>query len=219
MQKIIFMTKSNAAAICGGITKTTKMPCKSYSLPTESCITGYAMAKIPGSICNSCYANKGFYRAYENTVKPAQWARLDSINDPYWVDAMVNMIGGDLFFRWHDSGDLQSIDHLLKIVNVAKLTPNCKHWLPTREYNIIKQYTRIYGDFPDNLYIRLSAMYPDKPVKIPASLAGVKNVTFSNVHTKGAKIFGARCIAPDNGGSCGSCRQCWTNEGVSYEFH
>jgi len=169
MEKVIFMRKHEAQSICGTLTSTSKMPCKSYSLPTETCQTGYRMAQIKGSICHSCYANKGFYRAYENTVKPSQWARWDSLNDPLWVDAIVNMIGNDQYFRWHDSGDLQGLDHLEKIASVAEKTPNCRHWLPTREYGIVKQYIAKHGALPVNLIVRLSAMFPDQPVTIPAS--------------------------------------------------
>jgi hypothetical protein len=176
------------------------------------------MAQIKGSICHSCYANKGFYRAYENSVKPSQWARWDSLNDPLWVDAMVNLIGSDSYFRWHDSGDLQGIEHLEKIALVAQKTPNCRHWLPTREYSVIKDYMAKHGSIPDNLIIRLSAMYPDVPVKIPASLQGIKNITVSNVHTD-KPMHGVKCQAPENGGACGDCRACWTNEPVSYALH
>ena len=217
--KVIFMRKSDATSICGTLTSTSKMPCKSYSLPTETCQTGYKMAQIKGSICHSCYANKGFYRTYENTVKPAQWARWDSLNDPMWVDAMVSLIGSDSYFRWHDSGDLQSLQHLEKIASVAEKTPDCRHWLPTREYGIVKQYIAKHGSIPENLIIRLSAMYPDVPVKIPTSLSGIGNITASNVHSKGQQWHGVRCGAPDNHGSCGTCRACWTQTTISYELH
>lgn len=216
--KVIFMRKHEATSICGTLTSTSKMPCKSYSLPTETCKTGFKMAQIKGSICHSCYANKGFYRAYENTVKPSQWARWDSLNDPLWVDAMVNLIGDDQYFRWHDSGDLQGLDHLEKIALVAQKTPKCRHWLPTREYSIVKAYIAKHGSIPDNLIVRLSAMYPDVPVKIPASLQGIKNITVSNVHTD-KPMHGVKCHAPDNGGACGDCRACWTDEAVSYALH
>ena len=83
------------------------------------------MAQIPGSICASCYADKGFYKMYANTVKPSQFARLDSIDNPLWIDSMVNSIGDDEYFRWHDSGDLQSLSHFEKIVEVAIKTPGC----------------------------------------------------------------------------------------------
>lgn len=215
--KVIFMKKHEANAICGTLTNTSKMPCKSYSLPTEACQTGYKMAQIEGSICHSCYANKGFYKAYEKTVKPSQWARLDSLTNPHWVDGMVNLIGNDSFFRWHDSGDLQGVEHLELIARVAQLTPSTRHWLPTREYGMVKQYIAKHGALPKNLIVRLSAMYPDKPVIVPKSLQGVANVAVSNVHT--GKPMGTACNAPKQNGACLDCRLCWTGETVSYALH
>ena len=215
--KVIFMRKAEANAVCGTLTQTSKMPCKSYSLPTEACQTGYKMAQIKGSICSACYANKGFYRAYESTIKPSQFARLDSLSNPHWVDGMVNLIGNDSFFRWHDSGDLQGVAHLELIARVAQLTPQTRHWLPTREYAMVKQYIAKHGALPTNLIVRLSAMYPDQPVKVPLSLQGVANVAVSNVHT--GKPMGTACNAPNQNGACNDCRLCWTGETVSYALH
>ena len=227
MHKIIPITKAAAAAVCGTLTQTSKMPCKSSSLPTESCITGFRMAQIPGSICSQCYADKGFYSMYQNTIKPAQFARLDAVHQAMndseaavlWVSGMVSLIGADKYFRWHDSGDLQGLAHLELIAAVCEAIPGCKHWLPTREYNTVKDYIAKHRALPSNLIVRLSAMYPDKPVKIPASLVTISGVTTSNVHTTGAAVHGLRCAAPDNAGSCGDCRACWTDSVVSYEIH
>ena len=223
------MRKADAQSICGTLTSTSKMPCKSSDLPTEACHTGYRMAQIKGSICSKCYANNGFYVAYQNTIKPAQFARLDAVyqalesaeNAQLWVSGMVSLIGTDPFFRWHSSGDLQNVHHLNLIVLVARATPDTMHWLPTREYSMVKQYIDAFGAdaIPKNLIIRLSAMYPDQPVKIPSSLQGIDNVTASNVHTSANAIHGVRCGAPDNGGACGDCRACWSNAVVSYELH
>ncbi len=215
--KVIFMRKAEAQSICGTLTQTSKMPCKSYSLPTEACQTGYKMAQIKGSICSACYANKGFYRAYESTIKPSQFARLDSLSNPHWVDGMVNLIGSDSFFRWHDSGDLQGVAHLELIARVAQLTPQTRHWLPTREYGMVKAFIAKHGALPDNLIVRLSAMYPDKPVIVPKSLQGVANVAVSNVHT--GQPMGTACNAPNQNGACNDCRLCWTGETVSYALH
>ena len=211
------MRKLDAALVAGSVTQTTKMPCKSYSLPTVACITGFKMAQIPGSICSTCYANKGNYVAYANNIEPAQHARLDSLHDALWVDAMVSHIGNDNYFRWHDSGDLQGLWHLEKIALVAQLTPNCLHWLPTREYSMVKAYIAKHGALPGNLIVRLSAMYVDKLVTIPASLQGQANVTVSNVHT--INPMGLECHAPKNNGQCGPCRACWGTEPVSYKAH
>jgi hypothetical protein len=175
------------------------------------------MAQIEGSICSACYANKGFYRAYESTIKPSQFARLDSLTNPHWVDGMVALIGSDSFFRWHDSGDLQGVDHLEKIARVAQLTPKTRHWLPTREYGMIKAFIAKHGALPDNLIVRLSAMYPDKPVVVPKSLQGAKNVAISNVHTD--KPMGTACKAPNQNGACNDCRLCWSTDTVSYALH
>ena len=209
--------KKDAYTITGGLTQTSKMPCKSYSLPTEACKTGFKMSKIAGSVCASCYADKGFYKLYQNAIKPAQFARLDSIDNPNWVNAMVALIGLDPYFRWHDSGDLQGLDHFEKIVEVANRTPKTKHWLPTREYSIIKEFIAGGGTIPKNLIVRLSGMYPDQAVKIPASLQGIKGITTSNVHT--IKPLGLACKAPEQDGECRDCRACWTAKPVSYLMH
>jgi hypothetical protein len=184
------------------------------------------MAKLKGSICATCYADKGFYKMYERTIKPSQFARLDAVleamQDPakaqLWVSAMVAHIGSDAYFRHHDSGDLQGLNHLELIVSLCRATPDTRHWLPTREYGIVKAFIAKHGKLPSNLTVRLSAMYPDEPVKIPASLQGVEGVTASNVHSK-AKPIGEACKAPSQGGSCGSCRACWSDVVVSYAMH
>lgn len=214
---IKFMTKLQASLVAGSVTNTTKMPCKSYSLPTVACITGYKLSKIAGSICSSCYANKGNYLQYANNIEPAQHARLDSLTDTLWVDAMVAHIGSDSYFRWHDSGDLQGLWHLEKIAQVAQLTPACMHWLPTREYSMVKAFIAKHGALPVNLIVRLSAMYIDKKVTIPASLQGIANVAVSNVHTTTA--IGSECPAPTQGNKCGECRACWSTKPVSYKAH
>lgn len=225
--KVIFLKKSDAQAVCGTLTQTSKMPCKSSSLPTESCITGHRMAQQAGSICASCYADKGFYKMYEKNIKPAQHARLDAVWQAMadddaaalWVSGMAALIGKDQFFRHHDSGDLQGLRHLELIAQLCELTPQTRHWLPTREYGTVKQYIAKHGSLPANLTIRLSAMYPDQPVKIPASLQGVAGITASNVHRAGSAVHGTRCAAPDQAGACRDCRLCWSDAVVSYELH
>ena len=212
------MNKTQAHEVHGGLTQTTKMPCKSYSLPTIACVTGFKMRAIAGSICAMCYADKGNYRKYQNNIEPVQHARLVSIDDPLWVDAMVVSIGTDAYFRWHDSGDIQSIDHLEKIADVARATPHCQHWLPTREYGIVSAFTAQY-DIPDNLIIRLSAMFTDRAVVVPKTLQGVKGVAVNNVHSK--KAIGTACNAPRQNGECRNCRACWNRKvaAVSYSIH
>ena len=212
------MNKTQAHQVHGGLTQPTKMPCQSYSLPTIACVTGFKMREIAGSICANCYADKGNYRKYQNNIEPAQHARLVSITDELWVDAMVVSIGTDKYVRWHDSGDIQNIEHLEKIADVARRTPNCMHWLPTREYGIVAAFTAQF-DVPDNLIIRLSAMFTDRPVIVPKTLQNVKGIAVSNVHSK--KPIGTACNAPRQNGECRTCRACWSRKvaAVSYSIH
>ena len=102
----MFKTKAEAEKFNGGCTQTSKMPCKSYSLPTEHCNVGSKLAKVEGSICHGCYANKGNYNRYAKTIKPVQFRRLESVSKDEWVESMVKSIGKDEYFRWHDSGEI-----------------------------------------------------------------------------------------------------------------
>ncbi len=52
------MLKKEAKQITGGLSAPGKMPGPSYNLPAWACITGSKLAKIPGTICNKCYAKK-----------------------------------------------------------------------------------------------------------------------------------------------------------------
>ena len=55
------MLKKEAKQITGSLTKTSKMPGLSYSLPAWECKTGAKLRKVKNSVCASCYAMKGNY--------------------------------------------------------------------------------------------------------------------------------------------------------------
>jgi len=209
------MKKIEAIQIIGGdLSATTKMPCKSFNLPAWECKTGSKLAKIKGSVCFNCYAMKGNYTRFP-VVKKAQYKKLGQLFNPSWVGAMVSMIEREKnpFFRWHDAGDVQSVEHFNNICEVARKTPNIKHWLPTREHKIINDYIKAGNTIPDNLIVRISAtMIDDKPSKTASHT--------STVHNQSDPI-GHECPAPKQDGECGDCRACWdTNvKNVSYKEH
>ena len=127
------MKVNEALKITDSFTKTSKMPGLSYSLPAWECKTGWKLSQVEGTPCFFCYAKKGNYTRYP-AIKEAQYRRLKAINHPDWVQAMATVIKRQKFFRWHDAGDVQSKEHMQKILEVCRLTPDTKHWLPCLLY-------------------------------------------------------------------------------------
>jgi hypothetical protein len=116
------------------------------------------------------------------------------------------------YHRWFDGGE--SLEMLRAIVLTCELTPNIRHWLPTREAAVVKRYRLQYGAFPANLVVRISStMIDDKPI------AGHAHT--STVHRKGAPHEGQACEARSRGNQCGPCRACWSADvvNVSYPLH
>ena len=186
------------------MTRTSKMPGLSYSLPAWECQTGAKLRKIKGTPCYGCYALKGNYTRYP-AIKKAQYYRLNSLKHDSWVTAMVAQVKRQKWFRWHDAGDVQSVEHMNKILEVVRQTPGTSHWLPTQE----RAYLPAPEDVPDNLVIRLSGSKIDGPE--PSCWANTSTVVTS----------GATCPAPHQGGKCKECRACWTKSisNVSYGKH
>ncbi len=199
------MKTSEAIKITHTLSKPSKMPGFSYGLPALECKTGSKLRLIPGSTCHGCYALKGCYVFPD--VKKAQYKRLASLKHPLWTGAMSVLINSKKsnWFRWHDSGDVQDENHLMKIFAVCKLTPATRHWLPTREA-WVKHFLPLC---PKNLTIRFSApMVNHAP---PASWANTSTVVTAD----------ASCPAPLQDGKCNDCRKCWNKKisNVSYGKH
>ena len=153
------MKVSEARAAVGGLSAPSKMPCRSFGISADRCKTGSKLAKMKGSICNTCYAQKGLYKL--PSTEAAQERRFNLIGTSNWVDNMVRAINNADYFRWFDSGDLQSDEMLADIVRVALATPNTKHWLPTHEKKMVAEHLKKHGKFPSNLTVRVSAAMVD----------------------------------------------------------
>ena len=199
------MLIKEAKEITGGLSKPSKMPGPAYNLPAVACITGAKLVKIPGSVCAGCYALKGRYRV--KNVQDALQRRLQAITGPRWVEAMITLIKPHKFFRWHDSGDLQSLEHLQNIFRICRATPDTQHWMPTREAQILKRVK--VNEVPRNLIIRMSSHMVDQgPVSFwPWTSTVVKS--------------DKSCPAQEQGNECKDCRQCWdrTIRNVAYPKH
>ncbi len=209
------MTSTELLEFVGGLSAPSKMPCHGYSILARHCKTGAKLRDVKNSICSKCYALKGRY-AFPN-VQNALERRFASLDNPLWVQAMAMVINKKEksgFFRWHDSGDLQSVAHLQKIVDVCNLTPTIKHWLPTREYGMVADFVRGGGVIPSNLTIRFSALTFDGAAPVSAA----KRL---GVQVSSASATGFNCPASTTGNKCADCRACWNKEtfDVTYKKH
>ena len=142
---------------------------------------------------------------------------FDSLKKRDWTKAMAIAIGAKEktgFFRFHDSGDIQSLRHLEKIAEVAKALPSIVFWLPTREYSIAVAYFNKHKGWPPNLVVRLSSLTinGNPPTAIAKRIGCV---------TSGVTKEGFSCPSSKQGGKCLDCRACWNKdiENINYKLH
>lgn len=207
----LMWTVDKANQLVGGLSAPGKMPCKSFSISAFLCQTGSRLAAIAGSVCADCYARKNRY-AMQN-VQAALVRRMgvlaralaDKVFRAEFISAMSFLISRSPWFRWHDSGDLQSVAHFNLICDIARATPDTMHWLPTKEPRYVK------GDIPANLIVRISAPHIDQPP--PKNAAHTSTVVSDRIQ--------ATCRSFEREGKCGPCRMCWNPEikNVSYFQH
>jgi len=222
------MLIKDAKKITGGIGFTSKTGF-AFGLPARtSCKVGCKLATKKGSTCYGCYASGGNY-SYPS-VKTAHKNRFEGIKKltnkkfrEQWVEAIKTLIEAkankiekdELYFRWHDSGDIISVSHLVAIAEVAKATPNVKHWLPTKEINTVKAFMKNHK-IPKNLCIRLSNYFvdknPDFNVNMPKSK--VYKITTPKGHV-------CQAILQHKGCKEVGCRACWDKRVrlVNYQLH
>lgn len=224
------MLLKKAKEIAGNLGNVSKMPCLSYGLPAGralwvpeycdflglpvpliyGCTLGgiFSTLKSRNTVCSVCYADNRNNYTYES-VKIGQVKRLCGVYKKDWVDAMVVLINHYSkipYFRWHDSGDLLGVWHLIKIIEIAKKIPKIKFWLPTQEHKIIRKLEK----YPSNLIIRESAIYIDRPLiksRFPTSAVSSSPDNFT-------------CNAPNQKHQCLECRDCWDKEveSVIYQY-
>lgn len=221
------MSAQLAQFITGPIGYPSKMPGTAYGLPAQECRVGSKLAMVLGTVCSDCYALKGNYMFPD--VKRAQYMRLAGISHARWAECMAYLLNGLHGFgprpkglkakkikskgwhRWHDAGDLQSVAHLAAICEVARLTPNVRHWLPTREIAVVLAYAKAGGIVPSNLLVRVSATKVD----------GKATTTWlwtSGVYDQ-SPPQGKKCSAPLTNNECGNCRACWSFDVPHVDYH
>jgi hypothetical protein len=231
------MTVTMAAAIVADgfkpLGEPGKMPGFSWDIPAMRCQRGRELRCEKGTVCSACYAMRGWFAA--KNVQKTQMARFRQMHHPMWVDAMAVLINSfeEGYFRWFSSGDIQSADHLARIVAVCERTSEVQHWLPTHEPFMVKQWLERGKRIPPNLCIRISSDYIEsapttptwglptstvhrfkgEPVPIPGKPRNWSIECRAYLRRRG---YGRRTST-----SCGRCRACWDPrvQNISYHQH
>lgn len=211
---VALMTIKEIDEEIGTLSNPSKMPGHATSTPAEFCITGKKLQAVKGSVCEGCYAMKGMYGF--PTVKAALRKRLVALWDlERWTELMSHRMerkyakrsDAERYFRFHDSGDVQSLEHLEAICEVARRNDRVQFWLPTRETAIVRKFQEL-NYVPSNLVIRISThMVGEGPTDL--------NLPTSTVDWADAPW---RCPARNQGNECGTCRACWEPEVANVDY-
>lgn len=247
------MRKPHAAiAHVGGLSNPSKMPGFSWSIPAETCKLGAMLARIPGTTCHGCYALKGCYQfpSTQRAMRRRYAILMQVLGSPLaeaefvaaWSEifayrlrqterrlARTGKIPADdgQYWRWHDSGDLQSAEHLRIYCAIADNAPGVAFWLPTREIGFVAGYLRSGGVIPPNSCVRLSSpRVDDAPSGLMRKLAAESlQISYSGVHVEAPPEGMQECAAYQQEGFCnsqanGNCRACWDDtRDISYPLH
>ena len=108
-----------------------------------------------------CYDIKANLQ-YPNVVdaRVRNWTIFLRNRDEFFnrIEAKIRRRRKHKYFRWHVSGDIVDLDHLMRIIAVARNYPEFVFWTYTKMYSIVNEYCRKYGkeSVPSNLSIMFS---------------------------------------------------------------
>ena len=213
------------------ISKTTKMQIKgkkvgSWSLPAGTSCPGSKDAEV----CKTCYAKKGMYRF--PVVKNVREYNRDDYRKDDWVDRMVAKVSKFDYFRWFDSGDIETHELAVKIWQVITQTSSVQHWLPTRSDKILDIHHILFGvEVGHDSKLSGVCSLPNVAIRLSADNIGLskserKGVNSYVIHPE--DIFEAKkrainlCPVTAPGStqkSCDTCTLCYTDAEVAYVLH
>lgn len=192
-----------AEEITGGLSYPSKMDCPAWGISATRCRVGSILAKQENTVCRSCYAMKGTFRAKNVTDKLER--AYTGLFDVRWTPALYALIRWQAKgrFRFFHSGDFQGRSHFLNIMRICAATRDVLFWIPTREAGLVRENA---DAIPSNAVVRVSGNVIDGP-------APTWWPTTSTVVTDSRQ---ATCPSSKEGGNCGThhCKACWTKEGI-----
>lgn len=119
--------------------------------------------------------------------------------------------------RWFDSGDIPDADFFAKAIELCNKTPNTKHMMFTKKYEIVNEYIDKNGKLPDNLNILFSAWDKLWDVPNPHGL-GIAYVDFDEKRLN-PEFPKNTFVCPGRATTCSACGACWSKRLKAVVFH
>lgn len=168
----------------------------------------------------TCYARR-YYNRYP-AVKTCYNNNLEYVKTHSRTDVQTSILEqikpSTKYLRWFASGDIPSIGFLLAITTVARKTPHIKHWLYTKQYELVNSWLDLYRFFPDNLTVIFSewqGLEFDNPHNLPIAYFNPKNGSYS-LRDETDEVF--NCTI----GDCSKCKICFDlkpSQAVQFNEH
>lgn len=191
-----------------------KVPCKTWSLQAlDTCLGSKGSDGNLVPACEGCYATTGHYHM-PNVKEPRVHNREDWKREG-WVSEFVTAIQKDKYFRWFDSGDIYDLRLAKKMLDVMRLTPGTKHWLPTRMHKFSKYkdtFTKM--EALTNVVVRYSSDSISGGI-----IEGANSSTI--IPDPESKTSASICNSYKTQGKCKDCRNCWDKsiKVIAYPAH
>lgn len=165
-----------------------------------------------------CYAYRQT-RQYHNTVIPS--VGKNTVIMRHSLDDFFSQLKDFLIqenahvLRYHSSGEIESYEYLIKMVQLAKELPEIKFYFYTKRFNFLDRYLKEYQKFPDNLICNVSEWNGNTK---GYDLHGLNKFIYDDGSDPNLKNL-HHCPAVDKNGhrtgiNCDQCKKCFSkNDG------
>lgn len=204
-------SKTNEISMSNNNSKTGRA-CLNIAFPLVTC--------RPDAPCKQeCYAGKGCQQIA--VVQGAYYRNLRLYYDD--PDNFFEQVYYKVKFtglpkvRWQDSGDIPDAAFFDRVVDLCKKTPNVKHMLFTKKYEIINEYIDKNGELPSNLNVLFSAWHKMWFIPNPHNL-GIAYIDF-NDKSLNPEFPKNAFICPGRESTCSACGACFNKKLKAVIFH
>lgn len=160
-----------------------------------------ARAKVPGSICEKCFAARQM--EYQTNMRPAFKRNLDILSNTIIESWPVIDPGKWPYFRFESFGDLASTTQAINYINLATVNPKVKFAWWTKNPEFIAAAVEMGYKIPRNMVIIQSSCFVNKQDTAKYEFINHVFTVYDPDHTDAVKInCGAR--------NCKTCGRCYS---------